>query len=216
MMSKHTISHSSGLIDGSLDYLVTSLRIDESHFGQAPMWLRDMAYSFQNPQSKIDRLLDQLKEGAMGRAADSIVDIEERDEHPEFFIGGKRQYLQKSAAPKLPKQLAEIGIVPRKRKLVPRGWSNQGRVFDLNIYWNRQERRNDSEQTASFIEETTNFFFEWQMRFGWSVKGIEFLTSVRKINLIFCKRRSLLPSERWHEIVLTKDPEAGAMRLVAT
>ena len=216
-MSEHTICHSSGLVDESLDYLLTSLRINESYLGQAPVWLREMARPLQCPQPKIDRLLDQIKEGAASKIVDATdTDFSEKDENPEYFIGREDAYLQKTAAPKLPRQLAVLGIVPRRRKLVFRGWSNHGRVLDLNIYWNRQDRRNDSEQSVSFIEETTEFFFDWQMRFGWSVKGIEFLTSVRKINLVFSGRQSLLPSERWHEIVLNEDPEAGAMRLVAT
>lgn len=214
-MSHRNIRHSSGLIDESLDYILTSLRITESYLGQSPTWLRNEAIPLQNPTPRLDRLFDLIK-GKTSSLPPAGSEYAEKDENPEFFIGTKDDYLRNTAAPKLSRQLAELGIVPRRRKLIFRGWSEHGRVFDLNIYWNRRDRKDDSEVSATFIEETSDLFFDWQMRFGWSVKGIEFLTNVRMINLVFTGRHRVLPSERWHEVLIEQDPQAGDLRLVAT
>ncbi|MEN9920826.1 MAG: hypothetical protein RL538_719 [Candidatus Parcubacteria bacterium] len=214
-MSHGNTRHSSGLIDESLDYVLTSLRIRESYIGQSPAWLRAEAHQLRNPVPRIDRIFDLIN-GKTETRAFQDTEQEARDENPEFFIGTKDSYIQNTAAPKLAWQLAEAGLIPKKRKLIFRGWSERSRIFDLNIYWNHRNRWDDSEVSALFIEETASLFFDWQVRFGWSVKGIEFLTDVRMINLVFTGRHRLLPSERWHEVVLEADIPTGAPRLVVT
>lgn len=211
-MSLCNIHHSSGLIDESLDFIVTTMRIDESYIDQTPAWLQKEVFPFRNVRPRIDWVFDRIKNGGA-----QTRNVEDRvfDENPHIFIGSPKESLHDVAAPKLVRQLAELGIVPHSRKLVFKRKGHNGRIFDLKIFWNKQSSRNDSESVAQFIEETSRFFLEWHLKYGWSVKGIEFVSDVRAINLFFERRRKMLPSERVHEVVVSTDEWTGAKRLVA-
>lgn len=211
-MSLRNIQHSSGLIDESLDYIVTTMRIHESYIDQAPDWLREKAYPLRAIRPRIEWALDRAqREQPVSSDRDDLL----QDEHPQVFIGTPKVPLLGVAAPKLVRHFAEIGIVPRKRKVIFRGKKHDGRLFDVNLYWNRQNSRNDSAATAEFIDETTEFFLLWQMKYGWSCRGLEFVTDTRVINLFFSDRRWMPPSDRQHEIIVSTDERTGEKRLVA-
>ncbi len=188
------------------------MRIDESYIDQTPAWLQKEAFPLRNVRPRIDWIFDRIKNGI---AESRYAEDRKLDENPQIFIGSANENLPDVAAPKLARQLAELGIVPRSRKLVFRRKEHHGRIFDLKIFWSKQDSKNDTEATAQFIEETSQFFLEWHLKYGWSVKGIEFVSDIRAIDLFFTRRRKMLPSQRVHEVVVSTDEWTGTKRLVA-
>ena len=194
-----------GMIDETVEFLVTTMRISANDIKELPSWLRNEVPQVPAYRNNLDRLFDRIAKGRpTGQAPlpHFVLDeeVELHDIQPTWFIGSSGNPLSRTSAPKLPHQLAELGIIPLTRKVYFRGFQYDVAQFGINLYWNWRKPKHDSEQTEVAILQNQQFFMEWHLIFGWTATGRVYQKPGRVLVLDFRKKRYTPPSLRHHEI----------------
>lgn len=196
-----------GMVDETLEFLVTTMRISANDIEELPLWLRSEVPPVPAYRNRMDRLFDKIAKGhrpRQGTLPDVGLDeeIELHDRQPSWFIGESGNPLSRTSAPKLPQQLAELGIIPLTRKVYFRGFGRERAHFGINLYWNWRKPKHDSEQVAVAILENQQFFMEWHLKFGWTATAREYQEPGRVLVLDFRRKQYTPPSLRHHEIAI--------------
>ena len=199
--------HSTGVISGDVDFILTQFHVPETQLDELPRWLRA-----ELPQSDGKRHLDRLIDNARNRPRSRQPVGQSHTDHffeqgfygnPLYFIGKNGRAVELTTAPKLGRQLAALGIVPVRRRCWHRGIDHKGRMsYGLSIYWSRPSATDDSDWFGEEIQRNQSFFFEFCSSHSWNVTGMEYGGDPHSLVLIFHGMQFTPPFKRAHEIVL--------------
>lgn len=206
-MLQSTHRSAPGAINSSLDFIVTSFLIPKGDLHQLPDWLQAEIPPLQARKSRLDRIFEKVATGQrlVRDSSSQNLDFDFFDPNPSYFIGEAESRVTGVTAPKLPRQLAELGIIPVRRKIYLKDFKYGDPRYMINMYWQHRGASHDTDEMSLDIAQSQEFFFEWCCGNTWDVKGIEFNTLTRALVLDFRRRRPTPPSQRQFEVMIEDD-----------